>query len=381
MRNGPTISGKPPEAGRARAGQDARMLNINCLNAAPRLATVTVGIAALLFGCATNHPANTALAPMPEAVASFGAATSEGWLYVFGGHKGRRHAYSYEMVSGSFHRLWLGGGRAWERLPCARPGQGSPLVARKGRIYRVGGMAARNRDGERWDLRLLALVQRFDPLSGRWEDLPPLPTPRSSGDAVVVGDTLYVVGGWNLSGVPAGAVWHTNAMALDLARLESGWREFPQPFRRRALALAALGSRIYCVGGMNSDNQTTLSVGIYDTATGQWAKGPDLPPGRHKGFGCSAAVQNRRLYVSAFQGDLLRLAADGASWEIAGRLQHPRLFHRLVPAGGARLIALGGEDGGGKRSDLEWLTPPARAPFAARPAESARATAVSAPQQ
>ena len=36
---------------------------------------------------------------------------------------------------------------------------------------------------------------RFDPESNSWEDLPPLPEGRSSLDAAVVGDTLYVVGG------------------------------------------------------------------------------------------------------------------------------------------------------------------------------------------
>ena len=311
----------------------------------------------MLSGCATSQPVKTSLAPLPETVTSFGAATSGDWLYVFGGHKGERHEYSVEMVSGSFQRLNLRDGIAWEKLPSAVPGQGQPLVAKDGYIYRIGGMAARNHTDAKQDLYSLSLVQRFDSHSGHWEDVASLPAPRSSHDAVVLGDKLYVAGGWQLSGGSDKPVWPANALVLDLKNPKAGWREFPQPFQRRALALAALGTRIYCIGGMDSDNKPTLAVEIYDIATGQWTKGPELPPGQFKGFSCSAIAQDGRIYANAFQGDLLRLSTDGSSWEIAGRLEHPRMAHRLVTAGTRQLIALGGEDGEEKRTDLEVLTP------------------------
>lgn len=337
---------------------------------------------AALVGCATHTTALRAstetpaaiLAPLPEAVTSFGAVTSDGWLYVFGGHKGERHEYSVEMVSGSFQRLKLSDGRAWESLPPAAPGQGQPLVAHDGFIYRIGGMAARNPADAKQDLFSMTLVQRFNPGAGRWEDVAPLPAPRSSHDAVVTGNKLYVVGGWQLTGGTNKPVWPANALVLDLSNPRDGWKEFPQPFQRRALALAALGSRVYCIGGMDSDNKTTLAVEFYDTATGQWSKGPELPPGQNKGFACSAITQNGRIYVTAFQGDLLRLSTDGNAWEVVGRLKHPRLAHRLVTAGATQLIALGGEDGEEKRPDLELLTPSAK-PLVAENSATATSTA------
>jgi len=331
-----------------------------------RIATIsTLLLAAALAGCATHHPAPnvaaeapaTTLAPLPETVTSFGAVTSDGWLYAFGGHKGERHQYSIEMVSGSFQRLKLSEGRAWELLPSATPGQGQPLVAYKGFIYRIGGMAARNYANDKQDLYSMSLVQRFNPHSRRWEDVAPLPAPRSSHDAVVLGHRIYVAGGWQLPGGANKPAWPSNALVLDLKHPNKGWKEFPQPFQRRALALAALDSRIYCIGGMDSNNKTTLTVEIYDTATGVWSKGPDLPPGENKGFSCSAIAQNGNLYVTAFKGDLLRLSAHRTAWEIVGRLDHPRMAHRLVTAGTTQLIALGGEDGEDKRPDLELLTP------------------------
>lgn len=334
-------------------------------------ATVLVGTT-LLTGCATTPRSvvKTPLPPLPETVTSFGAVTAGDWLYVFGGHKGERHEYCVEMVSGSFHRLNLRNGRAWESLPPAAPGQGQPLVAHDGYIYRLGGMAAHNKAGEKQDLYSRALVQRFDPHQRRWEDLAPLPAVRSSHDAVVLGDKVYVAGGWELAGGAAHPVWPANALVLDLKHPAAGWKQFPQPFQRRALALAALGNRIYCIGGMDSDNKTTLAVDVYDTATGQWMKGPDLPPGQFKGFSCSAINQAGRIYVTAFQGDLLRLSTDEKSWEVVGHLEHPRLAHRLVTAGGQQLIALGGEDGEEKRTDLEVLLPSAR-PLPATPTQQA----------
>lgn len=312
-------------------------------------------------------------APMPEAVTSFGAVTAEGWLYVLGGHKGERHEYSAEKVSGSFHRLRLGEGRVWERLPAGAPAQGLPLVEHHGFIYRIGGMAARNSADKKQDLFSMALVQQFDPKSALWEDFTSLPAPRSTHDAVILGDKLYVAGGWQLAGGTNKPAWPSNALALDLSQPRAGWKEFPQPFQRRALALAALGTKIFCIGGMNSDNQATLAVDIYDTASGQWSKGPDLPGGKHKGFSCSAIAQGGRIYASAFKGDLLRLAAGEGSWEVVGRLQHPRMSHRLVATDTAQLLALGGEDGEEKRPDLELLAP------ASTPRADARTRTESAP--
>jgi hypothetical protein len=118
-------------------------------------------LALLLFLAACSAPSArrdgetapaTALAPMPEPVTSFGAVTVDGWLYVFGGHKGERHDYSADQVSGLFHRLKLSEGKTWESLPASAPSQGLPLVSYQGSVYRIGGMAARNPAGSRQDL-------------------------------------------------------------------------------------------------------------------------------------------------------------------------------------------------------------------------------------
>src|ERR1700754_5118982 len=93
-----------------------------------RLVTL-LGAATVLTGCVSQKPVSVSLAALPEPVTSFGAVTTGDYLYVFGGHKGERHDYNAEMVSGSFHRLKLTAGASWEKLPAAQPSQGLPLVA------------------------------------------------------------------------------------------------------------------------------------------------------------------------------------------------------------------------------------------------------------
>ncbi|MBL9127577.1 MAG: hypothetical protein JNL97_08020 [Verrucomicrobiales bacterium] len=303
----------------------------------------------------SQQPPAAALAPMPEAVTSFGAVSHQGWMYVFGGHKGERHEYSAAMVSGAFHRIRLSEGSGWEKLPNGTPAQGVALVAHGNHAYRIGGMAARNAPGEKSDLHSHATVSRYDIGKGVWEDFVPLPQPRSSHDAVVLDDAIYVAGGWALSGSSSKGVWANTLLKLDLRASQPRWEALPQPFQRRAVALAGPGHRLFCLGGIDTEGSTLLAVDVYDIASGTWSKGPDLPAGPMKGFGCSAIGQAGRIYFSGMKGDLHALDPFGAEWSFVASLRNPRFFHRLVPAGTAHLVAAGGEDSEGKRNDLEIL--------------------------
>jgi len=302
-------------------------------------------------------PPASSLASMPEAVTSFGAVSQDGWLYVMGGHKGERHEYSAPMVSGAFHRMKLSEGTTWETLPATEPAQGVALAAYGNCVYRVGGMAARNQPGEKADLHSNDLVACFDTRKGKWEAMTPLPEPRSSHDAVVMGETLYVGGGWTLAGSSSKGVWRDALLALNLKASEPRWEIHPQPFRRRALAMAGNEGRLYFLGGIDSEGNTSLDVDIFEVATRRWSKGPALPPGPMKGFGCSAIAQGGAVYFSGMKGEVCRLEADGSRWTVVAKLAHPRFFHRLVPAGTRHLVAAGGEDSEGKRRDLEVLLP------------------------
>ncbi|MBX3732393.1 MAG: PQQ-binding-like beta-propeller repeat protein [Verrucomicrobiae bacterium] len=292
---------------------------------------------------------------LPEAATSFGATVLGEFLYVYGGHTGERHVYTADKVSGAFHRVALAPGATWEVLPSGPAAQGTALVAVDGHLVRVGGMAARNLAGEPSNLQSLDSVARYDPKTGDWSELPPLPAARSSHDVAVIGRSLYAGGGWRLAGGANAGVFHTNIAVLNLADDAPAWRLLPQPFARRGLALAALGGRLYFIGGMTGDGATTLAVDIFDTRTGGWSRGPDLPSGKLKGFGNSAVTAGDRIYVSGLSGEVHALTTDSSEWERVAQLRQRRFFHRLVAANDQTLLALGGEDEEGKIATVEVI--------------------------
>lgn len=291
---------------------------------------------------ASPADATVDLAPLPEPLASFGAAVCDGWLYVYSGHTGEEHAHSIDNLSQHFRRLNLEGGGAWEELPMETPLQGLPLVAHGGKLYRVGGLTFRNKAEDDPDMHSVNEFACFDPATGKWTALAPLPEARSSHDAVVIGDVLYVVGGWTLAGEDEGA-WLDTAWSFDLTKSDSQWQALAAPpFKRRALAVGEWNGQLVAVGGMDDDASVSRKANAFDPATGHWTDLPELPKSRMAGFGVSAWNLDGKLLVSGADGVVHRLAGDGSAWETAGELATGRFFHRLMPGGGSTLLAVAG---------------------------------------
>lgn len=278
---------------------------------------------------------------IPKSVTSFGAAIADDALYIYGGHTGRAHTYYKEAQANTLWRLNLQNPEAWENLGEDVGLQGLAMVAHDGRLYRIGGFIAKNSDGEEHDLWSQDTVASYDPAQKRWRNLPPLPEPRSSFDAAVHGDTIYVIGGWQIRGDERD--WHKTAYALDLSTETPQWKPLAEPpFQRRALSVAAHDGKLYAIGGMTEQGKPTTRVDLYDVASGKWSQGPSLQGEGMEGFGSSAFAVGGRLYVSTFNGNLQRLAEDGQSWEIVRELEPARFFHRMLPLGNDRLLFIGG---------------------------------------
>ena len=282
------------------------------------------------------------LPELPEGITSFGGAIAGGRLYVYGGHKGRAHSYSTADQSGELRALDLQGKTGWQKLAGGPKLQGLALVAWNDQLYRVGGFTARNAEDEDHDLHSRDLFARYNPADNSWTELPPLPEPRSSHDAAVLGAKVYVVGGWQLAGA-AENNWHETAWSFDLKARSPAWQPLPKPpFTRRALALAAFDGKIYVIGGMQQQGGPTTKVSVFDPETGKWAAGPNLVGEPMNGFGCSAFAAGGRLYVTTIHGQLQRLNQDGSEWEVVRQLDRPRFFHRMLPVDDQRMILVGG---------------------------------------
>jgi N-acetylneuraminic acid mutarotase len=303
------------------------------------------------------------LPPLPDKISSFGAAIVGDDLYVYGGHIGGAHQHSKDNLSHKFSRLRLKAASEWETLPVGVALQSPALVAHGGKVYRIGGLTAHNGPKEKENLESVATFERYDPQTKSWTKLTPLPEPRSSHDAVVVGDLLYVIGGWDLGKEQA---WHETAYVADLSQPTIEWNALPkQPFKRRALAVAEHAGKIYAIGGID-DKKPRVDVEIYDPAAQSWSKGPPVPaavagteymgPGMN-GFGGAAFGVGGRLYLSTMDGTVHRLSTDGRSWEAVATLQEGRFFHRMLPHGNDLLI-LGGASKVGHLDTIERVTLP-----------------------
>lgn len=302
-----------------------------------------------------NQLSITELPAIKVGVTSAGAAVAAGNLYLYGGHTGPAHNYSADLQSGSLLRLNLAKPDAWEEVSQGPKRTGLAMVAYKGQLYRIGGWESRNDKGEKWELYSSKDFSRFDPATGKWTELTPLPRGRSSHDAAIVGDQLYVVGGWELNGEGDGD-WHNTALVCDLSQDKLTWKEIAKPtFLRRALAVAGYQGKVYVLGGMTSDNEVTQAVSIYDPKSDQWSTGPNLPGTGMATFGPSAFGGNDGLFCTVQDGSLLRLSNDGKSWENVGSLKHPRFFHRLVIADDGRLLVVAGTTRGGKVTATEAI--------------------------
>jgi len=310
-----------------------------------------LGVSALAVSAAERD-----IPPLPKPITSLGAVTSDGHVYVYGGHSGKAHSYSNETTLNTFHRLNLAKPAQWEELPAGPIVQGLALVAHEGGIIRIGGMQPRNKASEKTDAVSIASVSRFDPKSGKWEELPDMPAGRSSHDAVVVGDKLYVAGGWKMNGAGMDSEWHDKALVLDLKRAKPTWEVIEQPFKRRALTMAAFNGKVYVIAGLNSEGSAERVVNIYDPEKKTWSKGADIAEGPMNGFTPAAVVVDGRLFLSPADGKLYRLDEKGTAWEESGSLKHGRIVHRLVPSGDKRALVIGGSSKGAPVADVEEIT-------------------------
>lgn len=213
------------------------------------------------------------------------------------------------------------------------------VASRGGRLYIVGGYRDSPRGTEASD-RGWVLFDR------RWHPLPVLPEPRAAGGAAIVRNLLYVVGGTRAAG---GGALATTSLYLDLRTLR--WRFFRglSPPREH-LGVAALGGRVYAVGGRTAGIDTNVRTAeAYDTRARVWSRLPDAPTVRGGG---SAATADRLIVSAGGEAPGRTIAAVDAYDPSTGRWRslppspRPRHGIGLVGIGRTAYQVLGGPEPG-----------------------------------
>jgi len=126
-------------------------------------------------------------------------------------------------------------------------------------------------------------IEIFSPKTG-WSFGPPLPKPLHHGAAVVIDNTIYVIGGYTDGWTPVNTLY-----ALNL----NEWVEkTPMPTARGALEAGVIDGKIYAVGGKADKILGTLER--YDPATDSWETLAPMPTQRDH---LASGVVNNKLYV------------------------------------------------------------------------------------
>ncbi|WDI40993.1 DUF3386 family protein [Bremerella sp. P1] len=283
--------------------------------------------------------------PLPESLTSFGAAVLGDYLYVFSGHDGDAHGFGKDVLADHFRRIKFDDPNAqWEELAKQEPAQSTALVTDGTYIYRIGGLTFLNQGDEDTNFKSTTHFTRYDTEKNEWTELAPLPEPRSSLDAAVLGRHIYVAGGWDLQGESSSdAPWHDDILRFDLDNPEKGWESLSGPgYLTRAVSVAAYNGKLYLFGGIQQKG-ITRKVSVFDPESESWSAGPELKADSSTaGFATSSFATGDHLYVTGGSGILYRLSDDGTDWEVETRLIYPRMFLRLLPVEASRLLAVGG---------------------------------------
>ena len=286
-------------------------------------------------------------AEMPKGMTSFGATVVDNCIYVIGGKSGKAHSYATSYQNRNVYRLNLDGSNdQWQVAGDNLGLQGLAIVGHAGKVYRIGGLEARNKEGEDHDLHSIRDFVAFDPAKKSWTELPELPEGRSSFDACVAGNHVFVVGGWTMGG-EEDSVWANNILKFDLSNSESKCEKIEAPFKTRALAVRAHQGQLVVIGGIQQEGGPTGAVHLFDLKTNKWSEGPDVPAkGGLKAFGCSAVSLGKNLLVSTYDGGVYRLT-DGEgenekAWSKVHQLENGRFFHQMLPVGDSKFALVGG---------------------------------------
>ena len=218
-----------------------------------------------------------------------------------------------------------------------------------GRIVVVGGLTADGAATDRVDL--------YDPGSDRWEPGPSLPRALHHAGLAVVGDRVYVVGGYtNEDGR-----WVAQSRVSSLGRGEPAWRdEPPLTLARGGLALAATDDHLVAIGGTTATAVTRTTEVLTPGRPGGWRPGTDLSEERDHLAGASAggrvyAVAGRVGGLDTNLGTVESWdPSAGGAWRAEPRLNDTRGGTSAAQASGKVCVA-GGEEPAGTIASVECL--------------------------
>jgi len=224
-------------------------------------------------------------------------------------------------------------------------------------------------------IRSARTFRTYDPDTGDYEDLPPMPEALNHiGLAVHDGD-VYVVGGHGRFLV--GGDVRRSFFRYSIAGRR--WERLPpMPTARGASGVGVVGDKLYVMGGMDAARPPAKPLGtatdvveVFDFERKRWSTAAPLITAREH---MAAAVLGGQLYVLGGRNrktdalpDAERYDPRRNSWEPVEPLPLPTGGGQALSAGGALFVIGGGDDRAGQVADAVQRYDPANGSWSQRP--------------
>ncbi|MDQ7827142.1 MAG: hypothetical protein RDV48_30370 [Candidatus Eremiobacteraeota bacterium] len=219
------------------------------------------------------------------------------------------------------------------------------VLAFKGRILVIGGNDTKGATN---------LFRAFNPLTGEWSGLPPMPAARYAHMAGIYRGKVYVFGGMaEKNGSP---LYVKAVESYDFGRKK--WDNegiIPEGMARSALV--AYRGKFYLMGGENDERKALATVYAYDPLGRRWERKRDLPYGvnRH-----CALTDGQELIIAGGMDEkgttlsrVISYVAEDDRWKDEPPLINARKNFAAFTLGRAFMVAGGWDEKEGRRTFLD----------------------------
>jgi N-acetylneuraminic acid mutarotase len=277
---------------------------------------------------------------MPVARSHCPAAVWNGKIFLFGGGGANFQSLQSVGIYDPETDRWSAG----RDMPTLR--SGTMAAALGDRIYVMGG-GFKQPDGK---FVFFRKVEVYDPRTDSWSEGPDLLMPHDYPSTVVHEDSIYIFGGHHPDATQAGPLTDPGFAFCERLDLRRGrWEEIPPlPTPRFATAAVAAGGRIRVLGGAGyrPEGFTNYALGeSFDPVKNRWEEEKITLPWSAAGLG--ACLLDGRIFIAGgFDGETVhkRTAAwDPVQkrWEELDPMPRPRMAMAALLSGGV-LYLLGG---------------------------------------
>ena len=226
----------------------------------------------------------------------------------------------------------------WRRLafmPIPRYSLNAAIVG--GKIYALGGMVGQS--------TYVPTVAEYDIATNTWRTRADQPTPRINAAAVAANNKIYVIGGEYNN--PYGSYYAETWNVEEYNPATDSWQSrAPMSVKRKGVGGAAVGGKIYVVGGVDPATYLLGTLEEYDSSANTWRTRAPMPTPRQN---MGVAAVNGKVYAIGGDNDWDTVYATVEeynpatnTWRARAPMPTARTYLDVVAGSNGKLYALGG---------------------------------------